>query len=213
MAASIPAVDLILMDVQMPDDGRLRGHRKAIRAREEGTGNHIPIVAMTAHAMKGDRDRCLDAGMDAYVSKPLRASELFDAIEGLTPTEETLSDSMPEQDAEPPVVDWEAAVSHFEGDVELLKEIAEMFLEESPVLMYQMREALNLGDCSALERAAHTLKGSVGNFAAKPAYEAALKVESVGRDNEMRHADKAYRRLEEEIARLKPVLTSLGRDE
>jgi HPt (histidine-containing phosphotransfer) domain-containing protein len=162
--------------------------------------------------MKGDRERCLSAGMDAYVSKPLRASELYDAIEGLAPTDGTPRDSSPECEDQTPVLDWEAAVSHFEGDVELLKEIAEMFLEESPVLMYQMKEALNRGDGKALERAAHTIKGSVGNFAAQPAFDAALRVESIGRDSEMRNADQAYRKLEEEIARLKPVLTSLGRD-
>jgi PAS domain S-box-containing protein len=210
-ALNTQAVDLILMDVQMPEMDGFEATR-AIRSREEGTDDHIPIIAMTAHAMKGDRERCLNAGMDAYVSKPLRASELFDAIEGLAPTYEAPEQAASGDEAEVPVVNWEAAVNHFEGDIDLLKEIAEMFLEESPVLMYQMKEALNRGDNAALERAAHTIKGSVGNFAAKPAYEAALRVESIGRDSEMRHADQAYRRLEEEIARLKPVLTSLGRE-
>jgi CheY-like chemotaxis protein/HPt (histidine-containing phosphotransfer) domain-containing protein len=209
-ALNTQAVDVILMDVQMPEMDGFEATR-AIRSREEGTAEHIPIIAMTAHAMKGDRDRCLNAGMDAYVSKPLRASELFDAIDGLVPTDET-PDTSKSEDTEVPVVDWEAAVNHFEGDIDLLKEIAEMFLEESPILMYQMKEALNRGDNAALERAAHTIKGSVGNFAAKPAFDAALRVEAIGRDSEMRHADDAYNKLEEEIARLKPVLTSLGRD-
>jgi len=208
-ALNTQAVDMILMDVQMPEMDGFEATR-AIRSREEGTADHIPIIAMTAHAMKGDRERCLNAGMDAYVSKPLRASELFDAIDGLAQTDESPEASTSEDDAVVPVVDWDAAVNHFEGDVDLLKEIAEMFLEESPILMYQMKEALNRGDCSALERAAHTIKGSVGNFAAKPAFDAALRVEAIGRDSEMRHADRAYKRLEEEIARLKPVLTSLG---
>jgi signal transduction histidine kinase/CheY-like chemotaxis protein len=210
-ALNTQAVDLILMDVQMPEMDGFDATR-AIRSREEGTDDHVPIIAMTAHAMKGDRDRCLNAGMDAYVSKPLRAGELFDAIEGQAPTDGTSGDTMSEEDTRVPVVDWEAAVNHFEGDVDLLKEIAELFLDESPILMYQMKEALNRGDASALERAAHTIKGSVGNFAAKPAFNAALMVEKVGRDSEMRYADQAYKKLEDEIARLKPVLTSLGRN-
>ncbi len=210
-ALNTQVVDLILMNVQMPEMDGFEA-TKAIRSREEGTDDHIPIIAMTAHAMKGDRDRCLNSGMDAYVSKPLRANELFDAIEGLTPTDGRSDDSMPEDDTTTPVVDWDAAVSHLEGDVDLLKEIAGMFLEESSVLMFQMKEALNRGDGRALERAAHTIKGSVGNFAAQPAFDAALRVEQVGRDSEMRYAEQAYKKLEEEITRLKPVLSALGRE-
>lgn len=72
--------DLVLMDVQMPEMNGFEA-TQAIRERERGTGRHVPIVAMTAHAMKGDRERCLETGMDAYVSKPIRAVELFAAID------------------------------------------------------------------------------------------------------------------------------------
>ena len=203
--------DLILMDVQMPEMDGLEA-TAAIREREGATGAHIPIIAMTAHAMKGDRERCLDAGMDAYVSKPVRAGELFEVIEGTIPAIGRGGLGMPQERDASEIIDWEAAFKHFEGDVELMKEIAEMFLEESPVLMDTMREALDRGDSGALERAAHTVKGSVGNFAAESAFQAAQRVEQIGRDGNMVEAEEAYRALEEELERLKPALTALGRD-
>jgi two-component system, sensor histidine kinase and response regulator len=78
--------DLILMDVQMPDVDGLEATRE-IRKREVSTGKHIPIVAMTAHAMEGDRERCIEAGMDDYISKPIKASMLFEVIERLCDTQ------------------------------------------------------------------------------------------------------------------------------
>jgi PAS domain S-box-containing protein len=203
--------DLILMDVQMPEMDGLEA-TAAMRERETSTGAHMPIIAMTAHAMKGDRERCLDAGMDAYVSKPVRAGELFETIENTVPTVTRGGLGMPHEKDGSEVIDWEAAVKHFEGDIELMKEIADMFLEESPILMGTMREALSRCDSIALERAAHTVKGSVGNFAAKPAFQAAQRVEQIGRDGNMSEAEEAYKALEDELERLRPALTALGRD-
>jgi PAS domain S-box-containing protein len=202
--------DIVLMDVQMPEMDGLEC-TAAIREREKGMDAHIPIVAMTAHAMKGDRERCLDAGMDAYVSKPVRAGELFDAIENVVPSSRR-GRGMPEEAGGSEVIDWDGAVKHFEGDIELLKEIAQMFLEESPILMEKMRDALVRGDSNALERAAHTVKGSVGNFVAKPAFEAARRAEQVGRDGDMNEAEAAYNALKAELERLKPALAGLGRN-
>ncbi|MFH1314371.1 MAG: response regulator [Candidatus Eisenbacteria bacterium] len=204
--------DLILMDIQMPGMDGFEA-TSAIREKEKVTGTHVPIVAMTAHAMKGDRERCLEAGMDKYVSKPIRAGEMFETIEslvggrkgghGIPPVMEGHCDD---------VISWEEAVKQMEGDVELLKEIAEMFLEESPVLMDRMRQAAADGDCKKLERAAHTIKGSVGNFAARLAFDAAQRVEELGREGDLDHAVEAFKKLEQEIERLKPALASLGRE-
>ncbi len=203
--------DLILMDVQMPEMDGLEA-TAAIREREIATGDHIPIIAMTAHAMKGDRERCLNAGMDGYVSKPVRAGDLFETIERVVPATARKRTGMPVETDGSEVIDWTGAFKHFEGDVELLKEIAGMFLEETPLVMDKIKDALRRGDSNALERAAHTVKGSVGNFAAKPAFQAAQRVEQIGRDGDMGEAEEAYRALEAELERLKPALAALGRD-
>ena len=135
--------DLVLMDVHMPvmDGYQVTG---ALRKRERGTGTHIPIVALTASAMKGDRQRCLEAGMDEYLSKPLRAGELYDVIEVFRP-----SPSAPDDDrangahpGERKIFDNEAALSRVEGDVELLGEVTALFLEEAPGLLSEIRQAL-----------------------------------------------------------------------
>jgi CheY-like chemotaxis protein len=186
----------------------------AIREKEKVTGTHVPIVAMTAHAMKGDRERCLEAGMDKYISKPIRAGEMFETVEGLVGSgvgkrgHPTAAAACVARD----IINWDAALNQMEGDVDLLKEIAEMFLEESPELLDRMRQATAQGDSNALERAAHTIKGSVGNFAAKSAFEAAQRLERIGRDGDLSEAAEAYQVLEREIERLKPALVALGRE-
>jgi PAS domain S-box-containing protein len=210
-ALEVRHFDLILMDVQMPGMDGLEC-TAAIRDREKAANIHIPIVAMTAHAMKGDRERCLDAGMDAYVSKPVRAGELFETIEAIMPAGARGGIGMPGEKDTSQVIDWEEAFNHFEGDVELMKEIAGLFLEESPLLLDKMKAALNRGDCRELERAAHTVKGSVGNFVARPAFLAAQRLEQIGRDGNLCEAEVAYKALDEELERLRPALLALGRN-
>jgi PAS domain S-box-containing protein len=204
-------IDVILMDVQMPDVDGFEA-TAAIRTKERATGAHVPIVAMTAHAMKGDRERCLKAGMDAYISKPIKAGELFETIEKLARTVKRRSPWSAAVGPEYDVMDWSAAVRHLEGDVELLKEMAEVFLEQSSDLLHKMREAASSGDGGTLERAAHTLKGSVSNFAAKRAFNAAHRLEQIGRSGELSEAANAVAVLEQEIENLKPALTALGRE-
>jgi CheY-like chemotaxis protein len=109
----------------------------AIRALEEGTDRHTPIVAMTAHAMQGDRQRCLESGMDGYVSKPVRAHELFEAIDAVVNRSSTNGGPNGTAIAEPaaaaaPSLDWDAAVARLRGDEDLLRELAGLFLEECP---------------------------------------------------------------------------------
>jgi PAS domain S-box-containing protein len=206
-------IDLILMDVQMPEMDGFEATAE-IRQYEQGTGIHVPIIAMTAHAMKSDREHCLEAGMDAYIPKPIRAGEMFEMIEKLTQTMVVPPerDEMPDGDRFDDVMDWNAAVRHLEGDVELLKEIAQVFLDQSPTLLSVMREAAETGDGKSLERAAHTLKGSVSNFAAKGAFDAAHRLENMGRRGDLNDAEEAFDDLEQEIERLKPALVALGRE-
>jgi PAS domain S-box-containing protein len=204
--------DVVLMDVQMPEMDGFEA-TTAIRNKEQSTGEHIPIIAMTAHAMKGDRERCLAAGMDLYVSKPIRAGDLFQALEKVAPQTGAKEEAPTgeEEFSESQIMDIEGAIKHLEGDLDLFREIAEMFLDQSPELMLRAREALDRKDHRTLERMAHTIKGSVGNFAAEPAYSAAQDLERIGRDNRMDRAEEAWERLQEEIEKLKPALQALGR--
>ena len=190
--------DLILMDVEMPEMNGLEA-TSLIREAEKKTGSHITIVAMTAHAMKGDKERCLDAGMDGYVAKPINSKELFETIEsffegpsvGQTPVHPSSDDG--------PKLDSAALLDRVGGDTELLGELAVLFTDDCPRLLDEIRDAVRLGDAEKLGRSAHTLKGSVGNFAAQDAFQAALRLEKMGREGETRLAQHALGELEMEI--------------
>lgn len=191
--------DAVLMDVQMPEMDGFEA-TAAIRAREKATGTHLPIIAITAHAMKGDRERCLAAGMDKYVSKPILVQELFEALDGLIPLRPAAEFAAPAGRKE--VLDWPRMMARVDGDRGLLAEMAELFLNECPKHLSAVRDATARRDAKALERAAHTLKSSVGNFAAEAALEAALRLEMMGQKGDLTHAEEAHAALEEEIKRI-----------
>jgi PAS domain S-box-containing protein len=198
--------DVILMDVQMPEMDGFEA-TAAIRRREAVTGQRTPIVAMTAYAMKGDRERCLAAGMDGYVSKPIRAWDLFEAVEAVgsqasrtfVPTSATASN----------LLDRPTALARVGGDSELLRELAGLFLEEYPRLLEEVRAAVDAEDAVRLKGVAHSLKGSVDNFAAAAVYEAALTLEMLGRNGNLSGAREAYGTLVREMERLRPALAAL----
>src|SRR5262249_37071093 len=148
----------------------------AIRQHEQATGAHVPIVAMTAHAMKGDRERCLAAGMDAYISKPIRAEELFAVLGDLAPSPQPKPASGPPPEQ---VVDLDEALGRLGGDRDLLRELAATFLDQAPRWMDAIRQALDRQDAGQLKTSAHPLKGSLGTFAARAAAEAALRLETL----------------------------------
>ena len=201
--------DLILMDVQMPE---MNGYEAtaAIREAELATGRHIPIIAMTAHAMKGDRERCLEAGMDGYVSKPIKSEELFVAIEQATCIQpQTAAALPPDSPAVEEVFDQAEALSGVEGDMELLLEIAGIFLESYARDLAEIRQAVDAAAAEALARAAHTLKGAIGNFGLKSAYRAAAKLERLGREGKLAEGVNAYTELVTEVERLKAALVNL----
>ena len=206
--------DLVLMDVQMPEMDGFEA-TGAIRQREAQAGGHIPIVAMTAHAMKGDRERCLAAGMDGYVSKPLQAQELLNIVDALVVAPEGASEAPAAPTAEPEarVFDQAAALNRVEGDEELLRELAGLFLEEAPGLLAQMRQALTTGDADGLERAAHSLKGSASNIDAHATFEAARDLESLARDEGTAQAGPAADRVAGAVASLTDVLARLTEGE
>ena len=197
------AFDLILMDVQMPEMGGLET-TAVIREKEQGGAGHVPILAMTAHALKGDRERCLAVGMDGYISKPIRPQEMFRAIENLNPATET-SAAQPDED----ILDRQEVLYRFDDDMELLREAVQDFLDECPKRLAGLRDALACGDSDAVARLAHALKGSVGNFAARHAVDAAQKLETIGRTGEIARGLEVYAELDEAIERLKPALLAL----
>ena len=203
--------DVVLMDVQMPEMNGFEA-TAAIRDREKETGKHLPIIAMTANAMVGDRERCLAAGMDGYISKPIRIEELFEVIESLGSTAVAAKPGMSHRDASMSVLDSAAALARVEGDKDTLVEMTNLFLEEKPKLLAAVREAVSRRDAKALEYAAHALKGSVGNFSAEGAFQAALNLEIMGRQGDLSGAREAYELLHVQIERLQPALQALIMD-
>ena len=184
--------DIVLMDVQMPEMDGLAATR-AIRQIEEARGVHTPIVALTAHALEGDKDRCLAAGMDAYVSKPLRVGELVRVIVDVLPhTEPTRTGCVPPE--------LEACLDAVGGDMALLEQVVTLFLEQCPVLMAQIQNAIRASDGAAAAAAAHTLGGSLGALAARQAWEAAKRVEQLASQRDRAALDAAALVLQREIA-------------
>jgi PAS domain S-box-containing protein len=215
------AFDLVLMDVQMP---KMSGFEAtaAIRQLEKMGKRRTPIVAMTAHAMAGDRDRCLDAGMDDYVSKPINPAILFEVIErvlaGANPPAASVAPPPAKNDETLPLargktMDVAAALERIDGDRELLTEVAGIFRRDCPAMLETIRDAIERQDARTLEREAHKLKGSLGAFCAQPAFEAALRLEMIGQRHHLDRAAGAYQLLEAEIDRLAPELEALAKGE
>jgi two-component system sensor histidine kinase/response regulator len=195
--------DIILMDVQMPEMDGLQAATR-IRERELGTGAHIPIIAVTAHAMKGDRERCLAAGMDGYIAKPINPGELAKVIQATVPSGTKIaavpSDPIPKGPSDTELL------ARFDGDSELLKELAGIFLHECPRMLDEIRAALGAADSKALERAAHTLKGSVGNFAMPGPWESAQRLELLAKSGQLSGVQEIFPILEQQIARFNQIL-------
>ncbi len=208
-ALEAEAFDLIIMDVQMPD---LDGFETtvAIRERERGTGRHIPILALTAHAMKGDRERCLQKGMDGYASKPIQSEELFAAIETLLPHGEMPIQRKP---GTPSVagdaVDLQGALLSVDGDSELLVEAVRLCLDDSRTLLDRIRVALEEGDRGALAQSAHRLKGGLAAICARAAAQAAGRLETLAPQSDLQSIRQVVAALEQDLERLWPELQSL----
>ncbi len=200
--------DLVLMDVEMPDMNGFEA-TAVIREQEKKTGRHVPIVAMTAHALKGDRERCLAAGMDGYVPKPIQAPELRRVMEELVPPGPAPQGAAA---AEPDGEAWDSsdALECVGGDRQLLAEICQVFAAQCPRWRADLRDAIARGDAARLCRTAHSLKGAVGNFRARAAFDQAQRLEAMGRDGDLTSAADVCARLETELDRLLPALAALA---
>ena len=186
--------DVVVMDVQMPAmDGFAA--TAAIREMEKETGDHVPIIAMTAYAMKGDRERCLTAGMDAYIAKPIRADQLEVLVESLgTAGEAELPD--PEAGLATAEVDFQPALARLKGDEQLLKEQMQFFLDDAPALVEDIRSNLQRDDTQALVFAAHRLKGLASSLDAHLVVAQADRLEQLGRGGNLDEAGSACDQLE-----------------
>jgi two-component system sensor histidine kinase/response regulator len=179
--------DLVLMDIQMPEmDGLEATHR--IREKENATKQHIPIVAMTAQAMIGDRERCLQSGMDAYLVKPIRANQLYDTINSILADRRIPLETGSVASVNLQRIDMAAAIEAVNGDHELLMQIFEAFLTESPRLLDDIGSALREDNPKACQMAAHTLKGAVRTFGAEVASQLAAEMELAGKTADLNAA-------------------------
>jgi CheY-like chemotaxis protein/HPt (histidine-containing phosphotransfer) domain-containing protein len=201
--------DIVLMDIQMPEMDGMEA-TAAIREREKRSGRHVPIIALTAHAMKGDKERCLNGGMDGYISKPIRPDHLFAEIErclGGTPSSLPMTEGPMENNE---FFDRAALLDRVEGDEELLAEMIQLYVEDAPRALETMRSALQQGDMHALERAAHSVKGSSANLAANAAAEAALRLEQDAKRGDAAGAAASLAVLESVLGQLLPALAENG---
>jgi CheY-like chemotaxis protein/HPt (histidine-containing phosphotransfer) domain-containing protein len=200
--------DLVIMDLQMPEMDGLEATAK-IREREKGTGTHLPIIAMTAYAMKRDRDRCREAGMDGYLAKPIQPQELYAALESIVTGNARDSHISAAPGPSQKVLDKAALLDRVEGDQQLLRSVVGVFLADCPRMMEAVRTAVAERDVTRLEREAHNLKGATGNLGAGDAHHAAAVLESLAVEGELTSAEHAYRALEKELDRLKTALLLL----
>jgi signal transduction histidine kinase/CheY-like chemotaxis protein len=196
--------DVVLMDMQMP---KMDGFQAAteIRKREIGSGRHVPIVALTAFAMRDDRERCLNAGTDAYLAKPFSAAELMETIERLLVVpvvQEAPVAAVPGNQT----FDRPALLARLDGDQSALEEIVAAFLEDCPRLVDSLRESVRARSAQALSAAAHALNGALSAVSADRAAEVARKLEQMGREGNISGVEPIQDALEAELAALRPAL-------
>jgi CheY-like chemotaxis protein len=197
------------MDVQMPGTNGLDATR-AIRERERAEGlARTPVIALTAHAMSGDRERCLEAGMDDYVAKPVDAEELFRVIESVGENGGRAAEPVPSLPADPAILDRDAMARRVGADPALLLEMVKNFNDESAGLLSEIRRSIVQGDADRLQRVAHSLKGALRTLAASAASEAALRLETMARQGDLSRAKEGWQQLESEMASLKRALAAV----
>jgi two-component system sensor histidine kinase/response regulator len=176
-AARTSSFDAVLMDVQMPEMDGLEATGR-IRRDERGTGRRVPIIALTAHASERDRQTCLDCGMDAYLTKPIRSEALLSLLT-------TLTAGNVGGDAPPAQQKPDGLLACVDGDRDLFAELASLLRESAPAMLADIREAMTAGEPKQVERAAHRLRGSMSHFGPSDAVRTAATIERKGRQGEL----------------------------
>jgi CheY-like chemotaxis protein/HPt (histidine-containing phosphotransfer) domain-containing protein len=209
---STDTVDVVLMDVQMPEMDGFEATGE-IRKLEAQKGGHTPIIAMTAYATEGDRERCLAAGMDGYVSKPISAGKLFKTIEALIPPEET---DQPPEEKKGCALNQDVLIKSFNEDYSLFKELVEIFVNDYPQMLNSLRKSLKADDAETFIRNAHSLKGMLRNFEAEAAADTAFDLEKKGKQGELDGTDQIIDRLADQIdevaQNLKQLVKKISKD-
>ena len=199
--------DLILMDVQMPEMGGFEA-TAIIRERELTSGRRTPIVAMTARAMSGDREGCLEAGMDEYVAKPVNAETLFAAVDRALGHPPVVATAKP-PDSKRHVFDSAALLAVAGGDAALATELAELFLGEAPQHLTRISGAIARSDSPGLQSAAHALRGSAASMTAREVAGIAGRLEAMGVAGDFTGSDTALVELTGEMTKLSEMLELL----
>jgi len=227
-AAARETFDLIFMDVQMPEIDGFEATR-CIRASEQATGRHTPIVAITAHAMAGDRQRCLDAGMDDYISKPIQKAELLALIERIfqdrrpapatappaSPKAPRQSGALLAPEREPaaktlPIFTREKLLDQFDGDEALMARLIALFHENTPRLLDDIRGSVARRGSSDLACSAHAILGSLGAFGADNARRLVRELETQAHDEDYENTDRTFAALERETAEIHAALAAFA---
>ncbi|MBW1861516.1 MAG: response regulator [Deltaproteobacteria bacterium] len=222
--------DLILMDVQMPVmDGclatvKIREHEDLAESNSQSP-TRIPIIAMTAHAMKGDRERCLDAGMDDYITKPFNKKDLLAMLDkwskGIDDCRLNIEDwGNKNGDPEQPSIfnlqsksaapmNPESALDLYDGDMEFMMEVLSGFLEEAEGQIETIRKAITDGNAEVLRKEAHSIKGGAAILTANDLSEVAFELENIGRSRDVKGSLETLERLEKEFDRLKVYIKAI----
>jgi CheY-like chemotaxis protein/HPt (histidine-containing phosphotransfer) domain-containing protein len=203
--------DVVLLDLQMPEMGGFEA-AQAIRDREGGSARRLPLIALTAHAMQGDRERCLNAGMDGYLAKPIDVDDLIETVEqfaaGVPPPGAVSDRAAPA--ASEAVFDERSALSHTGGDRRLLKETIALFRSDCPSYVRRIGSALKRRNGAALRSAAHGLKGALATIGSERGRELAAELEQLGGTRQFEEASGKYVRLRDHLQLLDHAFQTAG---
>jgi PAS domain S-box-containing protein len=197
--------DAILMDLQMPEMNGLEA-AQAVRSRERIRGGHVPIIALTAHAMQGDRERCLAAGMDSYLTKPIDVDALILAVEGIGDVSAPSAHPAPAAT----IFDEQTALTHTGGDRELLREVISLFRADAPTALRRIDRAIQKRDGEGLREAAHALKGTIATVGSTRGRNLAAELEQMGRSERFDDAASTGAALRETVGSLDEAFAAAG---